>query len=160
MQAIAQSLDIDTTYFGDAFADPTMLFRIFNYPPHDTQFGESSQAVGEHTDYGYVTILSQDTCGGLQVRGRGGGWVDAPYKEDTFVINLGDALEHSTGGLLRATPHRQAHPPCPPTPLPCHMSTLPLPSPPPACMHCSAAASRQCLRGYSDFIHTPHELIF
>ena len=106
MQAIALCIGIDTSFFREAFEDPTMLFRIFNYPPHNTMFGENSQAVGEHTDYGYITILAQDSCGGLQVRGRNGAWIDAPYKENTFVINIGDALEHCTGGLLRATPHR------------------------------------------------------
>lgn len=106
MQAMAKSLGIDSSFFEEAFTDPTLLFRIFNYPPHNPVFGESSQAVGEHTDYGYLTILCQDSCGGLQVRGRNGQWIDAPYIENTFVINLGDALEHCTGGLLRATPHR------------------------------------------------------
>lgn len=106
MQAVAASLGIDPSFFGEAFSDPTLLFRIFNYPPHNSVYGDASHAVGEHTDYGYLTILSQDTCGGLQVRGRDGLWMDAPFIENTFVINIGDALEHSTGGLLRATPHR------------------------------------------------------
>ena len=34
--------------------------------------------------------------------------MDAPPIPHSFVINLGDALEHNTGGLLRATPHRVA----------------------------------------------------
>ena len=33
-------------------------------------------------------------------------WISAPPIPNTFVINLGDALEHVTSGLLRATPHR------------------------------------------------------
>ena len=33
-------------------------------------------------------------------------WLDAPPIEDSFVINIGDALERMTGGLYRATPHR------------------------------------------------------
>jgi isopenicillin N synthase-like dioxygenase len=108
MLAIAESLGIDSARFGEAFADPTVLFRIFNYPPHNPKYGDLSQAVGEHTDYGYLTILKQDPSGGLQVRGVDGQWIDAPYVEDTFVINLGDALEHCTGGLIKATPHRCA----------------------------------------------------
>ncbi len=28
------------------------------------------------------------------------------YAPGSYVINLGDALEHNTGGLLRATPAR------------------------------------------------------
>jgi isopenicillin N synthase-like dioxygenase len=33
-------------------------------------------------------------------------WIDAPPIENTFIINLGDALEHATNGIYRATPHR------------------------------------------------------
>lgn len=35
-------------------------------------------------------------------------WIEATPIPNTFVINLGDALEHNTGGLLLATPHRVA----------------------------------------------------
>lgn len=106
IQSIARSIGLSPEEFGDQFLDPTVLFRIFNYPPHDGIWGETSHAVGEHTDYGYITILKQDMCGGLQVKQLNGEWMEATPIENTFVINLGDALEHNTGGLLRATPHR------------------------------------------------------
>ena len=32
--------------------------------------------------------------------------MDATPIAHSFVVNLGDALQHNTGGLLRATPHR------------------------------------------------------
>jgi polar amino acid transport system ATP-binding protein len=40
------------------------------------------------------------------VKASSGEWIDAPYIPGSFIINLGDAIEHNTGGLLRATPHR------------------------------------------------------
>ena len=69
MQAVAASLGLRSEFFGRQFDQPTQLFRMFHYPPHDpSAYGDNSQAVGEHTDYGYLTILKQDQTGGLQVK--------------------------------------------------------------------------------------------
>jgi isopenicillin N synthase-like dioxygenase len=61
--------------------------------------------VGEHTDYGLLTLLAQDDCGGLQVKSRDG-WIGAPPIADTLVCNIGDMLDRLTGGFYRSTPHR------------------------------------------------------
>mmetsp|Transcript_22459 Transcript_22459/g.41825 ORF Transcript_22459/g.41825 Transcript_22459/m.41825 type:complete len:251 (+) Transcript_22459:54-806(+) len=68
MHALAASLGLRAEFFGEQFSHPTLLFRMFHYPPHDPKYGVASQAVGEHTDYGYLTILKQDSSGGLQVK--------------------------------------------------------------------------------------------
>jgi len=88
--------------------DPLILFRIFRYPP-DPGPADRSWGVAEHTDYGLLTILGQDTCGGLQVHAPTG-WIDAPPLPGTFVCNLGDMLERMTGGRYRSTPHRVRNP--------------------------------------------------
>ena len=107
MRAISCSLNVTDQSFTSQFENPTELFRIFNYPPHNEVFGERALGVGEHTDYGYLTLLKQDSSGGLQVKDtRANVWVDADPIPGTFVVNLGDALEHATWGLLKATPHR------------------------------------------------------
>lgn len=81
--------------------DPTVLFRIFHYPPVD----QEGWGVAEHTDYGLLTILAQDHQGGLQVRGPEG-WVDVEPEPGVLVCNLGDMLDRMTGGRYRSTPHR------------------------------------------------------
>lgn len=106
MEGIALSLELPADYFKAYFQDPLTLFRIFHYPaPTKRQEAESWWGVGEHTDYGVLTILKQDDAGGLQVQANGK-WVDAPFIENTFICNIGDMLDVMTRGYYRSTPHR------------------------------------------------------
>jgi len=107
MRGIALSLGLDANYFFDRYTrDPLILFRIFNYPGMPARAPSSDRwGVGEHTDYGVLTILKQDDIGGLQVKSRSG-WVAAPPVADAFVCNIGDMLDRMTRGLYRSTPHR------------------------------------------------------
>jgi isopenicillin N synthase-like dioxygenase len=112
MRGIALSLGLDEEYFAARYtSDPLVLFRIFNYPPgpESAEDGQPSWGVGEHTDYGVLTILKQDDVGGLQVKSRAGGqvsWVEAPPVPGSFVCNIGDMLDRMTRGVYRSTPHR------------------------------------------------------
>lgn len=108
-RGVARGLGLDAGWFDRHLtADPLVLFRIFRYPP-ETGLTDPNWGVGEHTDYGLLTILGQDDSGGLQVHGPSG-WIDAPPIPDTFVCNLGDMLERMTGGRYRSTPHRVRNP--------------------------------------------------
>jgi isopenicillin N synthase-like dioxygenase len=101
---IALALGLDAGWFAEHLtSDPTILFRIFHYPPGGV--AEDGWGVAEHTDYGLLTILHQDDVGGLEVH-TPHGWVDAPPVPGSFVCNLGDMLERMTGGAYRSTPHR------------------------------------------------------
>ncbi|MFW9260710.1 isopenicillin N synthase family dioxygenase [Nostoc sp. CALU 546] len=104
MAGIALSLGLEKSYFADRYTkDPLRLFRIFNYPPNSSS--QSAWGVGEHTDYGVLTILKQDNIGGLQIKSKSG-WIDAPPIPGSFVCNIGDMLDRMTQGLYRSTPHR------------------------------------------------------
>src|SRR4051812_42598128 len=107
MAGLALSLDLPESYFADrCTGDPLVLFRIFNYPP---PADPGLWGVGEHTDYGLLTILLQDDAGGLEVRSQSR-WVAAPPVPGTFVCSIGDMLDRMTGGLFRSTPHRVRNP--------------------------------------------------
>jgi isopenicillin N synthase-like dioxygenase len=102
MRGVAIGLGLDADWFATHLTDdPTILLRIFHYPPGD----ESGWGVGEHTDYGLLTILLQDDRGGLQVRAPEG-WIDVPPEAATLVCNIGDMLDRMTAGRYRSTPHR------------------------------------------------------
>jgi isopenicillin N synthase-like dioxygenase len=106
MQVLGLSLGLAEDYFQQHYTrDPLILFRIFHYPPDPNPQTSASWGVGEHTDYGLLTILKQDDCGGLQVKSRSR-WVEAPPVPGSFVCNIGDMLDRMTRGLYRSTPHR------------------------------------------------------
>jgi isopenicillin N synthase-like dioxygenase len=111
LRAISVGLGLDESWFDRHLtASPTVLFRIFRYPPiveaeSNAIASNVEWSVGEHTDYGLITVLAQDDVDGLEVRGRDG-WVAAPPIANSFVVNLGDMLERMTGGVYRSTPHR------------------------------------------------------
>src|SRR6516162_7094640 len=108
LTGVALSLGLEAGYFATGYtADPTILFRIFHYPPSPPQ--TQDWGVGEHTDYGLVTLLAQDDSGGLQVAAPEG-WVDAPPIPGTLVCNIGDMLDRLTGGWSRPPPPRAGPP--------------------------------------------------
>ncbi|MCG3111186.1 MAG: hypothetical protein MCM46_05110 [Candidatus Manganitrophus sp. SB1] len=110
MAGLSLSLGLEESYFADRYtADPLVLFRIFNYPAPSGSPEESGYGVGEHTDYGLLTILKQDLSGGLQVKIKSQ-WIDAPPIPNAFVCNIGDMLDRLTAGRYLSTPHRVWNP--------------------------------------------------
>jgi len=107
MAGISLSLGLEESYFATNYTyDPLILFRIFNYPArsgHDVD--KFAFGVGEHTDYGLLTILKQDMSGGLQVKTKTQ-WIDVAPLPDSFVCNIGDMLDRITGGCYLSAPHR------------------------------------------------------
>jgi isopenicillin N synthase-like dioxygenase len=103
LRGIAVGLGMEPDYFLDRYTrDPTVLFRIFNYPPSATceDFG-----VGEHPDYGLLTVLLQDKVGGLEISHQGE-WLPAAPVPDSLVCNVGDMLERLTAGRYVSALHR------------------------------------------------------
>lgn len=95
----------------DAFVTgtPNELLKLIHYPSREADAGHD-QGVGAHKDAGILTLLLQDQIGGLQVLGKEG-WIDAPYLEGAFVVNIGEILELATNGYLVANFHRVVAPP-------------------------------------------------
>lgn len=118
LAGIALGLGLHEDHFDAWCSEPTVLFRIFHYRSGWPQpagggpgpsGGTPAWGVGEHTDYGLLTLLAQDDVGGLEVR-IGDRWVPVPPLADALVCNLGDMLERLSCGRFVATPHRVTPP--------------------------------------------------
>ncbi|MCB1004448.1 MAG: isopenicillin N synthase family oxygenase [Acidimicrobiales bacterium] len=106
LRAMAVGLGLDADWFvRELTADPLVLFRIFRYPPVSPGALDETWSVGEHTDYGLITLLPQDDADGLEVHGPAG-WIAVPSRPGAFVVNLGDMLERMTRGRWVSTSHR------------------------------------------------------
>jgi isopenicillin N synthase-like dioxygenase len=109
IQAFAAALEQPEDVFAAIYNDlPNQRIKIIRYPGRDAR--EDDQGVGAHKDSGFVTVLLQDTARGLEVE-TPDGWMAAPPKPGTFVINIGELLEMASNGYLKATTHRVVSPP-------------------------------------------------
>ena len=101
------ALGVEARTLSRSFEPPTTFLRLLHYPPQDPTGPDDEFGSNPHTDYGFITILAQDSSGGLQVRSPDGEtWLDAPPRPDAFVLNVGDIGERWSNGTLRSTPHR------------------------------------------------------
>lgn len=104
MRGMALALGLPADHFAAGITRrPTLLFRIFHYPPGGAA---DDLGVGEHSDYGLLTLLGQDRHGGLEVRAADGSWIAVPPRGRSLVINIGDMFERLTRGRFRSAPHR------------------------------------------------------
>jgi isopenicillin N synthase-like dioxygenase len=103
---IALSLGLPQDYFEHRQRKPITIQRVLRYPPQIGKVSLEEIGIGAHTDYGFLTVLSQDAVGGLQVMNRAGEWVTAPPVEGTFIVNIGDLVQTLTNDRYTSTMHR------------------------------------------------------
>lgn len=103
MRGFAMALGEAPDFFDAHLRKPPSQLRLLHYP-YDAQ-AVDVVGVGAHTDYECFTML-RSTSPGLEVLNGEGEWVDAPPREDAFVLNIGDLLETWTNGTFVATSHR------------------------------------------------------
>lgn len=103
---ISISLGLPEDYFYNKQQKPINIQRILHYPPQTGSISRETIGIGEHTDYGFLTILSQDDVGGLQVKNRQGKWISAPPIEGSFIVNIGDLVQTYTNDRYISTLHR------------------------------------------------------
>ena len=99
-------LDSGTTLV-DAHQNPYNTTRVIHYPAYTGPLEDKQMRIGEHSDYGTLTLLWQiNDVPGLQVQDLGGVWHPVPYAENGVVVNIGDLLQRWTNDYFVSTKHR------------------------------------------------------
>ena len=110
MTLFAEALDLPRDFFDARIDRHTSALRALNYPSLTEPPAAGQLRAGAHTDYGTLTVLKADDTAGacaegleVQVDDR---WVAVPLVEDSFIVNLGDAMSRWTNDRWRSTLHR------------------------------------------------------
>ncbi|XP_050232402.1 1-aminocyclopropane-1-carboxylate oxidase homolog 4-like [Mercurialis annua] len=77
---------------------------VGHYYPHCPQ-PDLTVGITSHTDPGVLTLLLQDSIGGLQVR-HGDEWVDVTPVPGAIVVNIGDILQIMSNDEYKSVDHR------------------------------------------------------
>jgi isopenicillin N synthase-like dioxygenase len=116
LEALAIALGISPSHLQGLHNRAENEFRILHYPatPASALRDGSSTRIAEHTDFGTVTLLFQDSTGGLQVEDQTapGTFRDVePSAPTDIILNIGDSLQRLTNDTFRAACHRVTYPP-------------------------------------------------
>jgi isopenicillin N synthase-like dioxygenase len=113
MCLFARGLRLPPGFFIDKIDKGLNLLRAVNYPARESNSKPGQLRATVHTDGGLVTVLRQDTVGGLEVLDSGGSWIGVEPVPGAFVVILGDLMARWTNGRWRSSPHRVVDPPNP-----------------------------------------------
>ena len=113
VEAICLSLGLPRDRLANSFAPTHTSFLRLNYYPVEDPLSDLPEEAGDgadlgihhHSDAGAVTILIQDSVGGLQVF-KDGYWYDVEPVEGAFVVNIGDMVQVWSNDSYRAALHR------------------------------------------------------
>jgi isopenicillin N synthase-like dioxygenase len=103
-----QALGVGSQAFAAVTDHSLDVLRMNNYalPPGTVDLDGDLTGMGEHTDYGIVTVLWADQVAGLQVLGSDLEWHDVLPADGALLVNLGDITARWTNEKYLSTLHR------------------------------------------------------
>ncbi len=100
LEAMALGLGLDNDFLVNYHSGHNNQLRLLHYPAvaASSLEAQSVARMPAHTDWGSITMLFQDDCGGLEVEklGTTGEFVRATPIENALVMNVGDLLQRWT----------------------------------------------------------------
>ncbi|MEF8755648.1 MAG: 2-oxoglutarate and iron-dependent oxygenase domain-containing protein [Accumulibacter sp.] len=109
LDALGECLGLPPRHF-ERLSDepPYLLLKLISY--HVQPARSQRNGVAAHCDWSWITILLQDSTGGLEVQDRNGEWWPVPPQPGILAVNVGELLEIQSRGHFRAAPHRVISP--------------------------------------------------
>lgn len=104
----ADALDLPGDFFARLTDHSVDVLRMNNYalPEGTVTLDGDLTGMGEHTDFGIVTVLWADQVAGLQVLGADEVWHDVSPADGALLVNLGDLTARLTNDRWMSTLHR------------------------------------------------------
>lgn len=102
------ALRLEPGYFNRLTDHSVDVLRMNNYalPEGTVDLDGDLTGMGEHTDFGIVTVLWADAAPGLQVLGADNEWHDVSPADGALLVNLGDLTARITNDQWMSTLHR------------------------------------------------------
>lgn len=116
LAALAKALGVDEKQMVTLHNKAENEFRILHYPevPASELADGTATRIAEHTDFGSITMLFQDSVGGLQVEDQQNPGVFRGIEsadKTEIILNIGDSMQRLTNDTFRAACHRVTYPP-------------------------------------------------
>ena len=114
LERMSEGLGLSPAHLAPSFEPEHTGFVRLNYYPVADPLAEradiehkqtADMGVHHHTDAGALTVLLQDSIGGLQVYNNDA-WYDVPPVDGAFVVNTGDMMQVWSNDRYKAAIHR------------------------------------------------------
>ncbi|KAF7342471.1 Fe2OG dioxygenase domain-containing protein [Mycena venus] len=110
LRALALGLGLSEEYFLKYHTVPDNQLRLLHYPsvPAEDLDNDLIARIGQHSDFGSITLLLQDGVGGLEVEdpNKAGSFRPAPPVPGALLVNAGDFMMRWSNDTIRSTIHR------------------------------------------------------
>jgi len=103
-QVYAVALDLEPSWFDEAFAEPFWRLRLTHYPAEPVREAEAF-GIAPHVDTTFFTLLLQDVSGLVIYSAVRGQWIQAPVVPGAFVVNTGELLRQWSNDRFLSTRH-------------------------------------------------------
>ncbi|KFK35887.1 gibberellin 2-beta-dioxygenase 8-like [Arabis alpina] len=106
-EILVKKLKVNSNYFENIRELKNSFLRLNKY--HPRVLGSEVFGLVPHTDTSFLTILSQDQIGGLELK-KNGQWIRVKPSSDALTVNIGDLFQALSNGLYQSVRHRVISP--------------------------------------------------